>query len=67
MNSGYQIPFSKTNIILQGAGRFGTKYKKIKELGSGSFAKVFLIQNKQTKQIYACKELNKNKISDLTK
>ena len=67
MKSGEQISFNKANIIMQGAGKFGRKYKKIKELGAGSFAKVFLIQNKQTRQIYACKELIKSKLSDLTK
>ena len=39
MNSGYPIPCSKANIIRQGAGKFGTKFKKIKELGAGSFEK----------------------------
>ena len=65
MSSKNIIPFSRKTFILQGEGRFSTNYNKIKELGAGSFAKVYLVQNKRTKEIYACKELNKNKINNL--
>ena len=65
MSSDNHISFCRKNFILQGEGRFTTNYRKIKELGSGSFAKVYLVQNNKTKEIYACKELNKNKINDL--
>ena len=67
MSSGYQIPFSKKNFILQGSGKFLDNYIKVKELGQGSFAKVFQVQNINTKEIYACKELIKSKIEDLEK
>ena len=67
MNSGYQLSYSKKNFIVQGAGAFGANYTKIQELGKGSFAKVFRVQNKKTKEIYACKELAKKKINNIEK
>ena len=65
MSSKNIIPFSRKTFILQGEGRFSTNYIKIKELGAGSFAKVYLVQNKKTKEVNACKELTKNKINNL--
>ena len=65
MSSGYQISFSKNNFILQGSGKFLDKYIKIQELGMGSFAKVFRVQNKKTKEVFACKELIKRKINNM--
>ena len=59
------IPFSRKNFILQGEGRFSTNYTKIKEIGSGAFAKVYLVKNKGTNEVYACKELTKSKIKNL--
>ena len=67
MSSGYQISYSKKNFIIQGAGAFGAIYSKIQELGRGSYGKVFRVQNKKTKNIYACKELAKKKINDIEK
>ena len=65
MSSKNVIPFSRKIFILQGEGRFSTNYTKIKELGAGSFAKVYLVQDKKTKDVFACKELTKNKINNL--
>ena len=42
-------------------------YIKIQELGQGSYSKVFRVQNKKTKEIYACKELAKSKIDNISK
>ena len=67
MYKGYQLPFSKKNFILQGSGRFLDNYVKIQELGQGSYSKVFRVQNKKTKDIYACKELAKSKIDNIIK
>ena len=67
MYKGYQLSFSKKNFILQGSGRFSDNYTKIQELGQGSFAKVFRVQNKKTREIYACKELAKAKIDNIVK
>ena len=41
--------------------------KKIQLLGSGGFAKVYLVQNLMTKEIFACKELPIKKIKDKIK
>ena len=67
MYKGYQLSFSKKNFILQGSGKFSDNYSKIQELGQGSFSKVFRVQNKKTKDIYACKELAKSKIDNIIK
>ena len=67
MYKGYQVSFSKKNFILQGSGKFSDNYSKIQELGQGSFSKVFRVQNKKTKDIYACKELAKSKIDNIIK
>ena len=67
MSTGYQLSYSKKNFILQGTGKFIDNYLKIQELGRGSYAKVFRVQNKKTKDIYACKELAKSKINDIKK
>ena len=63
----YEIPFSRKNFITIGAGKFGAVYTKIQELGRGSYSKVFRVQNKKTKDIYACKELAKQKLNDVEK
>ena len=67
MNSGYQIPFSQRNFILKGDGKFIDNYSKIQELGIGNYSKVYRVQNKKTKEVFACKELAKSKINNLTK
>ena len=67
MSSGYRISFSKKNFILQGSGNFLENYTKIQELGIGAYAKVYRVQNKKTKDVFACKELAKSKINNLEK
>ena len=59
-----KISINKTNFILEGSGDFNSKFLKIQELGSGAFSKVFRVENKLTKEIFACKELIKSKIKD---
>ena len=41
------------------------KYEIIKELGSGAFARCLQVKNKTTGNLYACKEIQKKKMSDL--
>ena len=41
------------------------KYEIIKELGSGAFARCLQIKNRTTGNLYACKEIQKKKMSDL--
>ena len=67
MNKGYQLSYSKKNFILQGTGKFLENYSKIQELGTGAYAKVYRVQNKKTKEIFACKELARSKINNLEK
>ena len=67
MKKYHEVPFSKKDFILQNSGKFSEKYIKVQELGSGGFSKVFRVQNKITKDIFACKELIKNKIKDIEK
>ena len=67
MKSGYQIPFSQRTFILKGSGTFASNYTKIQELGVGNYAKVYRVQNKKTKEVFACKELAKSKINNLDK
>ena len=62
-----KIKFNKETFISRAPGNLTDKYEKIKELGSGSYGKVFRIKNKLTDQICACKELAKKKIADIDK
>ena len=54
-------------IVIRDSGTLVEKYIKIKELGSGSYGKVYEIENKITKQKYACKHITKRKIYDINK
>jgi calcium-dependent protein kinase len=56
------ISFNKETFVSQNYGNIFEKYDIIKELGSGSFGKVYEIRNKITNICYACKELSKKKI-----
>ena len=53
------------NIITRDPGTLVEKYIKIKELGSGSYGKVYEIENKTTKEKFACKHITKRKICDM--
>ena len=56
------ISFNKETFVSQNLGNIFEKYDIIKQLGSGSFGKVYEIKNKITNICYACKELSKKKI-----
>ena len=56
------ISFNKETFVSQNLGNIFEKYDIIKQLGSGSFGKVYEIKNKITNISYACKELSKKKI-----
>ena len=56
------ISFNKETFVSQNLGNIFEKYDIIKQLGSGSFGKVYEIRNKITNICYACKELSKKKI-----
>ena len=67
MKSDDKIKFNKETFITRTPGNLSDKYEKIKELGSGSYGKVFRVKNKLTEQMCACKELAKKKIADIDK
>ena len=54
-------------LSIRDPGNLVEKYIKIKELGSGTFGKVYEIENKETKKKYACKHITKKKICDMNK
>lgn len=60
------LKFSNRNLIFA-SRNFSDKYEKIKEIGKGSFGRVYRVMQKQTKEYRACKELAKNKIKDRQK
>jgi serine/threonine protein kinase len=67
MSSSYHLSFSKKNFVLKGKGNFMANYTKIQELGRGTYAKVYRVQNMKTKEVFACKELAKSKINNMEK
>ncbi len=65
MKSEEKIKFNKETFITRTPGSIKDKWTKTKDLGSGSYGKVYEVENKITKEIRACKELSKQKIDDL--
>ena len=61
------ITFNKQNFTSSTEGLISTKYEIIKKLGKGSYGRVLQVKNKRTGEIRACKQLSKNKISNLKK
>ena len=57
--------FNKESFISQMEGKMEDKYEIIKELGSGGFSRCLQVKNKTTGNLYACKEIQKSKMSDL--
>ena len=57
--------FNKESFINQMEGKMEDKYEIIKELGSGAFARCLQVKNRTTGNLYACKEIQKSKMSDL--
>lgn len=48
--------FNKTTFIGRIEGNLEDKYEIVSEIGSGAYARALKIQNKITKEMYACKE-----------
>jgi len=67
MKSEDKVKFNKETFIIRTPGALKDKWEKIKDLGSGSYGKVYRVQNKITKEFRACKELSKKKIADIDK
>ncbi|MCQ2816650.1 MAG: protein kinase [archaeon] len=62
---GNEVQFGKKRFVGQVASQFSQKYVVQRILGEGAYARVFQVQNRTTGQIYACKEFQKNKTTDL--
>ena len=55
------------NLTMKGQGLLTDKYKVLRRLGKGGYAKVYEIQDKTTGEIFACKHLSKLNIENLEK
>ena len=61
------IPFNKQFFVGKTEGELTKFYEVIKQLGKGSYGKVYRIKNRTTGEIRACKQLSKSNIKDLDK
>ena len=61
------IPFNKQFFVGKTEGELTKFYEVIKQLGKGSYGKVYRIKNRTTGDIRACKQLSKSNIKDLEK
>ena len=58
---------NKEIFLLKSNGALPKKYLKIKDIGKGTFSKIYTVQNKSNFKVYCCKEILKSKIADLSK
>ena len=58
---------NKETFLLKSNGTLAKKYLKLKDIGKGTYSKVFTVQNKSNFKVYCCKEILKSKIVDLSK
>ena len=56
--------FGKQTFIEQQKGNIFDKYEIVTQIGAGGYARCLKVKNKITNQYFACKELQKNKLSD---
>ncbi len=54
-------------FLLKSNGTLAKKYLKIKDIGKGTYSKIFTVQNKTNFKVYCCKQILKSKIADLPK
>ena len=58
---------NKETFLLKSNGTLAKKYLKLKDIGKGTYSKIYTVQNKTNFKVYCCKEILKSKISDLIK
>ena len=58
---------NKETFLLKSNGTLAKKYLKLRDIGKGTYSKVYTVQNKSNFKVYLCKEILKSKISDLLK
>jgi len=58
---------NKETFLLRSNGTLPKKYLKLKDIGKGTFSKIYTVQNKTNFKVYCCKEILKSKIADLAK
>ena len=62
-----EINLARDTFILKSSETLAKKYLKIKEVSNGTYAKIYMVQSKTDMKLYCCKEILKDKISDLNK
>ena len=65
LKSDPKIKFGKETFIRAVEGNVLDNYKIIRELGTGSFGRVMLVQHKVTKKQYAIKSIDKRNKTNL--
>ena len=58
---------NKETFLLKSNGTLAKKYLKLRDIGKGTYSKIYTVQNKSNFKVYLCKEILKSKISDLLK
>ena len=66
-NREENINANKEVFLLKSNGVLPKKYLKLRDIGKGTYSKVFTVQNKTNFKIFCCKEILKSKIVDLLK
>lgn len=58
---------NKESFVTINKGDITRSYEIIKKIGEGAYGKIYKVRNKQSGDIRAMKQIQKNKIKDLTK
>lgn len=66
-NNGSILKVNKESFVTINKGDITRSYEIIKKIGEGAYGKIYKVRNKQSGDIRAMKQIQKNKIKDLTK
>ena len=66
-NNGNCLKVNKESFVTINKGDITRSYEIIKKIGEGAYGKIYKVRNKQSGDIRAMKQIQKNKIKDLTK